>query len=110
MLPAQCVAQSAPWNLDVIVSEHVVSRDVPPKTTAFGEADRKKALGVNDLRVLAQAVGHVLAKPVQDLSGLEILLRGCNHVDVRRAERSDCCISEDRRAGNRPARWRLRLR
>src|SRR5262249_1299114 len=83
------------------VTQHVVSRDIPPKTAALGEADRQQPLSMNDLRVLAQAVGHVVTEPVQDFSGLEILLRSSNHIDAGSTQRSDCRIAQDGRTGHR---------
>src|SRR5436190_22210597 len=101
LLQAQLIAQPTGSKLDIAITQPVVPWDIPSKPASLGEADRKQALGVNDLRVLAQTVGHVMAEPVQDLSGLEIPFRGGDHVDAGSVQRRDRRIPEDCGTSNR---------
>src|SRR5262249_28221732 len=97
---AQGIAQAAGGQLDIVVLQHVIPRDVPPQPTSFGETNGKQARGMDDLCVLAQSVSHVMTKPIKDLSSLEIPLRGSNHVDARCAQRRDRRIPEQRGTRN----------
>src|SRR5262249_8027546 len=107
LLQAQFIAQPTGRNLDVVVVQYAVPRDIPPKPTSFGETDGKQALGVNDVCVLAQAVSHVMAEPVHDLSSLEVPLRSSDHVDARSALRRDRGVSEDGGTGNRERHFKV---
>src|ERR1700682_3965672 len=89
---AQPVAQSTCRKFHVVVRKDSVLGNVSLKATALDQADGEQSLRIDDISVLALAVGHVIAVPVEEFAAAEGAFRLRNNCHDGAAEGSHCCI------------------
>src|SRR5438105_13555199 len=76
LLRPKPVAEPALRQLDVLVAQHLVLRDIAAQATALGQAHGQQPLRGRGGRVLALAVGEVAADAIEPLSPAEVLFGG----------------------------------
>lgn len=70
LLLSKLIAESAFWQDYIVISEHLVFRNILLQNASFGETHRQQLLFSCDGSCFALAIGHVTTNTVNDLAHL----------------------------------------